>query len=398
MKRHEISTRILAALALSAGATATQAALPAGTVLQFNEGVQSYEAYGNPIDVTSGSYFSVDLDGNGKITGIEKTPIAMHDGIVIGASQPAGGSHSGPVNGSESPGIDMPWNFFGNTGMFQTLSPVNDMDDGTLDFSGLGVTWNGIPNIPLGDPLRSPLPDTLRATLTCSSAPCGIGDTYVLDYVGHVPSGDPSGFGGVRFGLHLEGTIMDGDEFLRAAIGVDGGTLQECSGHGGSMITFGVSVSVPLNDSIAAIDWTLDGAPIGSGETVVAEVPLGVHTAAVEVRTVAGLAAANSINVTVRDTQPPVVSAAFLNRRGQAVTQVSRNAQLRTLVQAMDVCDPDPDLQAMVGAPVADGAAVAVQGKAGRIRLEVPQLTLSVTAQDASGNSASGGASVSIAP
>lgn len=398
-QKNKLITQMLAALALSTSSLAAQAVLSDGAVLQFVAGVPGYDSNGNPMGVTSGSYFAVDFNANNVFTSNEKTAIAMHDGIIIGASQPASGSHAGPVDGTESPGIDAPWNFFGNTGMFQTLSPVIDNGDGTLDFSGLGVTWTGILNIPIGDALRNPVPDTLRATIVCTNNPCQIGDNYTLDYRGHVPVGDPSGFGGVLFGLHLEGTITDGVLLPRVTINVAGGTQQECSAHGGTQVTATADVQVPEGDSVAAINWTLDGAPIGSGDQVVELIPLGTHSLAAEVQTLNGQNASSSRNLLIRDTQPPTVDAAFVTQsNGAVVTSVDQNAKLSIRASAVDACDPAPVVNAMVGAPVSDGGSVAVKIENGQIRLNVPQMSLSVTARDAANNAASDNASLTIAP
>ena len=36
---------------------------------------------------------------------------------------------------------------------------------------------------------------------------CGNGAGYILNYSAVVPDGDPSGFGGVKYALHLEGAV-----------------------------------------------------------------------------------------------------------------------------------------------------------------------------------------------
>jgi len=140
-----------------------------------------------------------------------KTPLDSFEGIVLGTTQPASGSHSGSPDGSESPSIDDAWFFFFNTGLSQTTSNVTIIsDDGNgnveLDFSGWNVTWNGIPSIPMGSGAFAGNPEG-TAIVTCGNT-CENGDNYVLDYSATVPVGDPSGFGGVPYALHLEGTIV----------------------------------------------------------------------------------------------------------------------------------------------------------------------------------------------
>lgn len=387
-RKHHLVTRMLAALALTGASLSAQAVLPDGTVLQFNAGIESYDSSGSYLGVTGGSYFAVDLNGNGKFTMIERTAIAMHDGLIIGASQPAGGSHPGSVNGSEAPGIDAPWNFFGNTGMFQTLNPVIDYGDDTLDFSGIGITWNGIPNIPLGQAAYPS--DTQRATLVCSNTPCLVGDTYTLDFYGHVPAGDASGFGGVWFALHLEGTITNGPVIPRIVIKVEGGNQQECTTHEGTPMTINADVTVPPGDQVATINWLLDGTSIGSGEQILPSIPLGTHNLVAEVQTLAGLSATSRRELIVRDTQQPNVTAAFVDKYSEAVVmQVSKDTKVRIRAQAEDACDPNPTVAAMVGVPVQDGGTIGLEVERGWANINVPQMTLSVNARDGSGNASS---------
>jgi hypothetical protein len=150
-----------------------------------------------------GSYFGMDTNGNG-IEANEKTPIESFNGIHIGFTQAADGSHSGPINGSESPNIDAPWTFFGGTGMHQTTSPitVTGGSGGVVDMSGWNVTWNGITSIPMVQQ---------SASIVCSTASCSTTSTYTLDGAFHV---NGAGFTTVSYTLHLEGEVMHGDDFV----------------------------------------------------------------------------------------------------------------------------------------------------------------------------------------
>lgn len=396
MQKHKLSIRMLTALSIAATSLSAQAVLPDGAVLQFVTGVSSYDTYGNPIGVTGGSYFAVDLNGNRAFTNNEKTAMAMHDGVIIGASQPASGSHAGVVDGSESPGIDAPWNFFGNTGMFQTLSPVVDYGDGTLDFSGIGATWAGIQNIPLGDPVNFPA-DTQRAAIVCSSTPCQIGDTYVLDYRGHVPVGHSSGFGGVWFAVHLEGTITLGQSQPRVVIKIDGGAQKECTTHDGTPMTMSADVSVPQGDELASVSWTLNGSPVGSNLELTHTVPLGTHILAANIQTLGGLSASSQRELIIRDTQGPVITAAFVDKYSEAVvTQIDTDTKVRINAKAEDACDPNPTVNAMVGVPVRDGGTIGIEVERGWANINVPQMNLSVTARDASGNTSASAAVLNV--
>jgi len=150
-----------------------------------------------------GSYFSMDTNGNG-VENSEKTPIGSFNGIHLGTTQAASGSHAGNIDGSENPNIDNPWTFFGGTGMHQTTSPVTvnggSGDSLTLDMSGWNVTWNGIASIPLAQ--------VGAATITCSAgSSCSDSSTYTLDSAFHV---DGAGFTTVAYTVHLEGHVTSG--------------------------------------------------------------------------------------------------------------------------------------------------------------------------------------------
>lgn len=213
MKKLVLSTAIVAALGAGVS-TSANAALASNALLNFDAGVTTCLALcSSPSvavnSVNSGSYFGMDTNGNGTVASTERTAIAQNDGLIVGTIQAASGSHSGAPDSSESPGIDQPWGFFGNTGMHYTASATNVLsasgNTATLDFSGWGVTWNGIAAINMGGGAWGSNANGV-ADITCA-VDCADGDTYTLDYTATVPLGDPSGFGGVKYNLHLVGTI-----------------------------------------------------------------------------------------------------------------------------------------------------------------------------------------------
>lgn len=328
------------------------------------------------------------------------TAIESHNGILLGTVQPAAGSHSGFPDGSEEPDIDKPWSFFANTGMHQTtVDPVLVVDnDGagnfTLDFAGWGVTWNSIPDIPLGgDPANFP-DDTGLATLTCGSTACSVGDAYILDYSAHVPLGDPSGFGGVKYLLHLEGTIgVAPPPGLDVSIRIPGGTEQECTMHGGTEVELIADASVPPGDAIASITWSVDGAVAGQGGSIMPLLAVGDHLVAVALQTENGLSAVDGAELSIQDTTRPVVSADFVSTStGEAVTVIDGGRRLSLRIEATDVCDPFPEI---TDASVEKNNRVDVEN--GDIVMALPNggtnihdlgesLRLQVAARDASGN------------
>jgi hypothetical protein len=380
---------------LGTASVSVHAALPPDAILTFDPGQTVSQ------DVT-GSYFAIDLNGDGIFDEFEKTAIENNEGVRIGDAQPASGSHTGAPDGSELPSIDMPWAFFGNTGMHQTTVPVVifNGDNGTgdniasLDFSGWGFTWNGIPDIPLGGDSANFPSDTGVAVLNCSSE-CNIGDSFSLDYFAHVALGDPSGFGGVFYTAHLEGVIDPGSPLpptKSVSIQVTGGASQECDSHGGSTIEASANIVTTDVNDIVAINWELDGAVAGSGDTVNIFAPLGDHTISVTVDTLASGTFQDSEPVTVSDNTSPELAIRFIDQRtGAEITEVTGNGMhlVTVMYDVSDICDPDPAASG-VAVPVyaiEDGDVIKInKKKLATATLGTSAVNVSADATDASGN------------
>lgn len=213
MKKQIIHVAVLAALG-AVSMTAVQAAT-------VNSGDQLTITTGQPVGTVTitgftGSYFGMDTDGNSKIAQTEKTALAQGTtGLIIGTTTPIGSYHAGPPTGADSNQIDAPWAFFGNTGSDYLTAPVTGDTTTGLTMNGWTVAWNVISAIPMGSGAWQPL--------NCSALSCsgqtftsGIGNftwsgvygsAYSLNYSATVPQGDPSGFGGVKYYLHLEGVV-----------------------------------------------------------------------------------------------------------------------------------------------------------------------------------------------
>ncbi len=396
-------TVLQTALGITVGSMAASNAIAYGTgdVIGFKQGQRvcviggTYPNCDYAVVEVKGSYFAMDTNGDGQFSGNERTPIAPgpSGGIIIGVPQPAYGSHAGCPDGSERPGPDAPWCFFGNTGMHQTASvPVTDNGDGTLNFTGWGVTWNGIPNIPLGGDPANFADDTGRAIISCIDVACA---KSTIDYTAHIPNGDPSSFGSVLYGLHLEtGTVAPSASI---SINVSGGSKQECSVIGGSNVTISSTITVPNGDAVSSITWSIDGTIAGNGETIDIFIDLGSHIVNADITTANGLTATTVTNVVVQDTTAPVVGAAFLdNKYRTAITQISHRGRIKIQAEATDICDPEPTVEAMLGAATEDGNTIRVSKRHGRISLEAESLELSVRASDASGNTASANSNLVI--
>lgn len=161
-------------------------------------------------DTDSSHYLSAAPDIFANISGFQGLIV---DGQTV---QPASGSHIGSPDGSEMPGIDNPWDFFG-TGMHFTNAPVTKLSGAgntlSLELSGLHLHHGGRvlgryeANVGFYEP----------AFVTCQFN-CGDGESYLLTYRMLLsaecgPEGDPSCFGRqyqFEF-LTLRGTIIGND-------------------------------------------------------------------------------------------------------------------------------------------------------------------------------------------
>lgn len=264
-KKH-IHRPLVAALLIAGAAqvNTAHAALAIGDFLSITRAtVGGYYGF-----VTAGSYFGMDMNGDFNIPGGEKTPISYQvatgtnefvGNIVIGTTFSASSSHSGRINNSEVPSFDI-WGFFGNTGMdyFRTTA-VADNGNGTLNFGGWTVTWNGIPAIDMSTNAWQPgncaslgctgwTFTNSTARFQCGGSACTSptnGAAYVLDYTATVPNGDPSGFGNVHYYLHLVGNITVVGALSAATVGGTSKTLSAGS-LGATRVT---EASLPVRDT-----------------------------------------------------------------------------------------------------------------------------------------------------
>ena len=170
--------------------TAQSGQLEKGDMLAFSPGQQG----GATVAAPPGSWFGLELvKGFSTFVGLQPGP---DGGIIIGKAQSASGSHSGIPDGKEVASVDTTWVFFGSTGMhFTTGNGIKFISSGQLDFSAWRWTWNGVPEINLGQ--------GKTASFNWSGE---YGKPFVLEYQAIVPS-DVPGFGGKKYALHLEGAV-----------------------------------------------------------------------------------------------------------------------------------------------------------------------------------------------
>lgn len=203
MKKTMINMALTAAFG-SVALSAQAATLNSGDTLTINTGITAYDGSGNASNVTV-SWFGMDNSGNSVIGGTEKVALSQGtNGIVIGATTTAGVYHGGAPLGTDTGAIVDSWNYFGNTGTNYNTVAITGGTTG-LNMSGWNVAWNTQASIPMG------------AGVWGAGYSEGIGNlvwdgvynhSYTLDYHATVPVGDASGFGGVKYAVHFEGTVV----------------------------------------------------------------------------------------------------------------------------------------------------------------------------------------------
>lgn len=200
--------------------------------------------------ICPGSKFGMEVSPGNTIF----TSITQYNPITIGVIQTGGGTHNGVPKGSETLAIDNAWTFFGNTGLHYTAAGVTDYGNGTLNYSGWRVHWNGI-SINMGG--------GLPATFTWDGV---YGHNYTLTYLANVPAGDPSGFGGVLYSLNLTGKVNGGPTNVNAAC--DGatvtpsGVLIAVSGVAGATVALNSQIR-PDDPALVAAGYSAAGRPDG---------------------------------------------------------------------------------------------------------------------------------------
>lgn len=204
MNKKLLASGVLAILG-TVGSAATQAAmLQTADLLTITAGVTVYDQYSNAVNVSGGSYFVCDCNGNLSISNGEK--IAMTPGSDGGIR----------IGSTQSPGeIDDYYQFFDISGRHYTSVAVTGGTTNGLNFSGWNMDWNsGV--MPLGGIAWTPT-NCATVGVACSGYADGVavfnwngvyGGAYTLDYTARVPLGHSSGFGYVPFLVHLEGVVM----------------------------------------------------------------------------------------------------------------------------------------------------------------------------------------------
>ncbi|MGH7167720.1 MAG: CARDB domain-containing protein [Nitrospiraceae bacterium] len=188
----------------------------------------------------------------------------------------------------------------------------------------------------------------------------------------------------------------------------------ECRSPSGATVTLdGTASSDPDSDPLS-FRWT-DSFGTAQGPTPQVTMALGTHPITLTVDDGQGGSASDTVAITVADTKPPTATAALTRlatekksdkRRGERGKEEDDEEdrrdrddqnQFRVVAQAADQCDPHPAVQAAInGVAVTDGQVVRlsrdddkkVRRKQGVLHIQAPNIVLTVSATDASGNRA----------
>lgn len=189
----------LTAIMFVATTYAQAAILNAGDNLSITAGVVELDQAGYQTNVSSGSWFAMDSNGDSNVDPTEKVALSQGtDGIVIGASNTALGA------------IDASWSFLGTTGYHFVSTAISGGTSG-LDMSGWRANFNygNIINMGSGtawtplNAVAAGMADGPYANSTAKFSWSGVyGTSYTLDYTTTLQG---SGFDGVLYAVHLTG-------------------------------------------------------------------------------------------------------------------------------------------------------------------------------------------------
>ena len=328
--RSIVSTMALALLCAGLSATASAARLPNTNTLTIAPGTASSTS------CLSGSCFSMEV-----VTGFTIWTAILpgtDGGLVLGKNQTSGGQQTGAdsATNTTSGQITAAWFFFGNYGTFATApftgtvsgavttdSSYNYFDSASCSLVGcaglsqlgtLNVAWGGRA-VPMGSAfgcVSSKCTANQLNGIFISEWTVNADNSYMLRYSQVVPTGDPSGFGDVPFGLIMTGNITAANVPPTANAGVDQSVFS------GATVTLTGTCS-DTDGTIASCVWTQTAGPAvtlsGSGSTVSFTAPSVTATTTLSFQLTAtdngGAKGSDLMNVTVNavGNVPPTANA-----------------------------------------------------------------------------------------
>jgi len=169
---------------------------------------------------------------------------------------------------------------------------------------------------------------------------------------------------------------------------VEGGDLQECLSPAGNTVEAKI-MTFPGNLKLTSVELFLNGTSVSTTLVSQLTLPMGVNRLEAVAFAAAGYELRSGRTVEIVDTTAPVIDARFVDRRsGKTLSSIDANGMtfVTVKIDADDVCDPDPEIESILGTEVRDGDALRFIGQLEQLRLNTDKLTLKVLATDASGN------------
>jgi hypothetical protein len=194
--------------------------------------------------------------------------------------------------------------------------------------------------------------------------------------------------------VHFTVNVYDAvPPIIDVSINVQGGLEQECDSPAGTAVYISVSTETADPTSIPFVTWAIDdGLPMPViGDLITPILSLGHHVITVTAELASGEIDTDTVAVTVLDTQPPDVFAAFVDENsGQVITQASSRDKVSTMVIANDRCDLEPTVTAIVGVSANNSGVFSFDKSRKALSLkstsDEEDAILSVIATDSSGN------------
>lgn len=203
----------------------------------------------------------------------------------------------------------------------------------------------------------------------------------------------------VTFGFEL--VVIQPLPDVEVSLIIHGGLMHECSETGGHKIQASANVNLLNGAELENISWSVDGQPVTTGDQLDKFLTLGEHQVLVKATTTTGESDSVSKVVLISDTEPPHITANFIDSRTNGVITVidAKNTSfIDVSMEASDVCDAFPSVQAFGGFSLVDGDRLKVQGNQDKVELTTSNIQMLVKAKDATGLESEIIKSLSITP
>lgn len=179
---------------------------------------------------------------------------------------------------------------------------------------------------------------------------------------------------------------------------LEGGDMHQCTSPEGDVVSASAEATIVGNTNLDRVDWYIDSAFVGSGNTIDLAIPFGTHVVhAVGIATDGVTSASVSSDVEVRDRVAPSLEIQFLNNQGQQINVGSiGNYSVHFVVS--DVCDTAPAVVSASAKPVMsvkEGDIIIINSTTD-VELPTTAVEVTATARDATGNSRTANATLLI--